>query len=204
MIYDRRIGTGNYHLYSLKELESIPDPDLKQQLLFMYFECISDISSEKAGKIIAGQHPGESLDTIYTELEKFEYRNRSETISPGGVVIMYNPIIKRKSRKPFTCPVCRDRFIKPTRIAVYKPFLWDITNKRRVFVLKKPIIVNEYCASKLPDSIGELEDLQNRLDLAYEIGDDDAYSTNIHLNGGLHVMRLGRGAKNNIHKTSQV
>ncbi len=136
----------------------------------------------------------ENKDKLMMEIQEIIDRERmkktSEYYFPGHMVLFYPSIREYKALRSVLCAVSGASIYAGSFYYYYRPLLRDIETGKS-YVLEKAMKVQREYGYMLPTTIGEFEEMRNRMVWAYDNGDEMFF--NILANyGEFDLMELQR------------
>ena len=176
---------------SLSELELEENPTL----IALYDQALADMGNDQITKDIVDRYYGDSIVSIYSQVEKQQYEymahNTSTTLFPGEIVRVYPGITNPKAKKIITCDFSGARIYPGSLYVSYRPMIKNIYNGN-AYVLSRTIKVETGYEWNLPTTIAGIEALNDKIRTAdyRDCEDGIDYSHLSQRTGGELVFKL--------------
>ena len=180
-------------------MKSIEDKTLEEILLLAnktdelnYFQELSNLGTNRISRQIVERMQGHSIVDIRKKIEAEELMLTSINFFPGELVLLYPNFKELHTRNYLTCDFS-GALIRPKGIYIYyRPLIENLTTNT-TYVLKKSIKVEPGYIYDLPDTITELEQLEQNMKLGMKNNQGIDYSHfNSQMNGSLVLQKLNR------------
>lgn len=183
----------------MKFLEEMKLEELKnlnqEEYIYQYYEILKQLNKNRLDKQIIETLKGESINKIIQKLEQEEEQLRSYSFFPGNLIILYPNIKELHSKSYQTCDFSGG-IIHPGSLYInYRPLLENL-NTKEVYVLKKSLKVEVGYIDRLPNTIFELETLEQNMILETPDDEIDFNHLNHQLGGKIILQKLRKNKEN--------
>lgn len=162
-------------------------------LINRYKEELEKLKLDKQSKKVIETLYGDSIMEIVKALEEIKLENQSQDLFPGSSILVYSGIKEARANKEYTCDFSGSRIKIGNLYVRYRPMLKNLENNN-TYVLKRTIKVEPCYECYLPTNIGELEELNNKINNYQYYDEEDIQYDNLYIQtgGGLQFKKLNR------------
>lgn len=179
-----------YYLYTLDEINSEPNKDIREIILKKRNDELREMGSNYFERSIIKKYSYMSLEEISNVLELKLMEATSNHLFPDQLVICYPLIREVRASKQYTCDISGSIIKKDSIYINYKMFM-DNLSLGCSFVLDKPIISELAYRDFYPRSISELDLLDCKLRNPFDYSDGyNYYDISKRIGEGINLRRL--------------